>query len=42
MLRDLYVRDGYRNVILPMTVLRRLHAVNTLTGIITTQQEGRR
>ena len=26
-LRDLYVRGKYRNVILPMTVLRRLDAV---------------
>ena len=26
-LRDLYVRSKYRNVILPMTVLRRLDAV---------------
>src|SRR4029078_2362424 len=26
-LRDLYVRGKYRDVILPMTVLRRLHAV---------------
>ena len=27
MLRDLYVRGKYRDVILPMTVLRRLDAV---------------
>ena len=31
-LRDLYVRGKYRDVILPMTVLRRLDAVPGLTG----------
>ena len=27
-LRDVYVRGKYRDVILPMTVIRRLHAVS--------------
>ncbi len=35
MLRDVYVRGKYRDVILPMTVIRRLDAVPDLTAILT-------
>lgn len=33
-LRDVYVRGKYRDVILPMTVIRRLDAVRELSEIV--------